>query len=261
MVKKTLKLLLSKLNQSRFVHKLKHFKYWRLVFAAFAIFILFGGYFGYSYLKQKQFTDDYNAMNSKYKEALYATGSAPKTSLAKVSAYNDAFTIFFNKYRDNPPKDFAKDMSFSGDMEAIALLSENALFYTQESEYSLAHAELESIRQVWQLLFKRNDVGMMSYYMTDFHDAMESVISLADIKDAAGVSELCPSLTEKWAAIKNMEVSFSVDKLIDFKNQVSAEEINVRNLCSAAESKNIEKLPYLAAKMKSGFISAYLRYG
>jgi hypothetical protein len=232
----------------------------KIVVALFAVISLFGGYFAYSYYQEKHFSEDYSLMNQMYKEALYSFGGKSETVLPKILAFSDEWQRFTVEYRDHAPLQYANDALFSYDLDAISLLTEEARTFSIRGDAVSAQSSLEKIHDIWQGIFMRNDVRHLGVYMIDFHNSVESALEKANNDDLSGILVLCPQLKAKWQTVMNTEVDFTGDRLIDYRNLINEESVNLNKFCESAKDDDGLTVEY-GNLMRKGFIRPYLMYG
>lgn len=223
--------------------------------------LIIGGTFFFNHKKQETFYKEYNLMNENYKTVLFATGQDKNESNTLFEKYLSSWNIFYDHYKNNPIKPYNADQEWSTSLDKINTLIIQASELIGTNELHEAHLQLEEVRQEWQNIFKRNDVSMIGFYMTEFHDVMEKAVDGSENPNFYELNDICTELNEKWAQVESVNLELSGDKINDYNNKKETESNNLKKFCDAVSTKDDSKLVELSGKLKKDFISIYLIYG
>jgi hypothetical protein len=195
------------------------------------------------------FLEDFNSINSPYKETLFATGQGKRNeSIEYYENLTGAFTAFQQKYRDYRPPEIKSDEQFSGDMENVSLIISSVKDEIYTGNLTEAHSKLEEVRPIFQKILIRNNLLPLSVALVDFHDAMELVLDAANNKDASKVLEAYPMADEK---LKSVEA-------ISSDPGIKAIRENLDAVMVLAKENNVAELPAKASDLKASYVKVYL---
>lgn len=216
------------------------------------IVLLVAGSYASDFFTRKRFVEDFNAMNSSYKQALFYTGQRNREQAVTnydqlVVAYGD----YQAKYTSYRPYAIKGDAQFAGDLAQVAQTITSTKTNVHTGDLTLAHTQLETIRPVFQDIFKRNGFSMLSITLVDFHDAMELILEPANAKDPQQVIAIYPQVSEKLHAVE-IEANDA---------EIQAIRINLDALLSLAQSGAADALPAKSGELKSSFVKVYLVRG
>jgi hypothetical protein len=176
-----------------------------------------------------------------------------------MTKYRSSWEDFYSDFKDNPIKPYNKDVQWSdrlGNMNQIIINSEDLI---DQNKLKEAHTELEKIRQKWQDTFLINNVTMLGFYMTEYHDIMEKAIEQSNNNDFETLKVTCESMHASWGNVVGTEVNFK--DMDDFNVKVKAVTDNLNNFCTSVEQKDENGLKEYSSKLKPTFIAIYLKYG
>jgi hypothetical protein len=214
--------------------------------------IALGGSYASIFFTRKLFLEDFNAMNEHYKQALFLSGKGDREgAVSNLDELEPVFEAFSRKYTNYRPYALKGDGELSRDFASVGQILTVADPLVRSGDLHEAHLALEKVRPVFQNMFKRNGFSMLSVALVDFHDAMETILGAATAKDVAGVASIYPSVSDKLKAIE------AEDNDAEIQNIRQALEA----LLSAAQSGDSESLPGKGDKLKSNFITVYLKRG
>lgn len=217
-----------------------------------SLVILGVGSFASMTITRKIFLEDFNRMNSFYKQTLFLTGQSKRDD-AKLQYDNlfDAYTEFQNKYQFYRPYVIRNDNKFSEDLANVKSVITSVKDGVYVGDLPQTHKQLEVIRPIFQDMFKRNGFSLLSMALVDFHDIMEKLITAADTKDAKQLLEVYPEANSALQIIEKEDASGDI--------QVIRKKLDdLRNL---AKSGQVEYLSAKAAELKASFIKVYLQKG
>jgi hypothetical protein len=223
-----------------------------LVSALLVIVLLILGSYASDFFTRKRFVEDFNAMNTSYKQALFYTGQHDR--LQAVANYDQlvvAYGDYQAKYSSYHPYVIKGDAQFAGDLAQVAqtIVGTNTNVHT--GDLALARKQLETIRPVFQDIFKRNDFSMLAITLVDFHDAMELILDPANAKDPQQVIAIYPQVSEKLHAVE-VEANDA---------EIQAIRANLDALLSLAQRGAVDSLPAKGGALKSSFVKVYLVRG
>jgi len=227
----------------------------RMTLALFIVILgalLIGGGYASNFFSKKIFLEEYNAMNTYYKQALFYSGNNDRTQAVQnydqlVAAYGD----FQMKYTAYHPYVIKGDAQFNADLTHIATIITDAAPLIRTGDLHEAHLTLEGVRPAFQDIFKRNDFSMFAIALVDFHDAMESILDAANAKDAQQIISLYPQVSDRLKAVE----SESNDA------EIQAIRKNLDGVLQLAQAGQGEELVKKAADLKSSFVKVYLTRG
>lgn len=232
------------------------------IIAVIVIVILIGaGIFFSGRFKTEDFGRKFNLMNDAYKIVLFATGQNDTSSQQFMDNYTAALTDFSDAYYTNPISPYSNDLDWTKTLDSIKSIVDKASVLISDNKLHEAHLELEKVRQEWQVAFERNHVTMLGFYLTEFHDLMESALSQADSKDYDALKVTCEKMKVSWQSVKDTTVDFTGDALADYNAKVTKEDLTLQSFCSAVDLKDDARLKTSASELKPGFIALYLKYG
>lgn len=223
-----------------------------LASALLVVTLLVAGSYTSDFLTRKRFVEDFNAMNTPYKQALFYTGQNDRAQAAAnydqlVAAYAD----FQAKYTSYHPYAIKGDAQFNHDLADVAQTITGTGTKVHTGDLALAHKQLETVRPAFQEIFKRNGFSMLSISLVDFHDAMELIIDPANVKDGQQVVAIYPQVSEKLRAVE-AEANDA---------EIQAIRASLDELLRLARSGATDALPAQAGKLKSSFVKVYLVRG
>jgi len=223
-----------------------------LASALLVIGLLVGGSYASDFFTRKRFIEDFNAMNTSYKQALFYTGQNDRVqAIANYDHLVVAYAGFQAKYISYHPYAIKGDAQFAGDLADVAQTIVSTSTNVHTGDLTLAHKQLETIRPVFQDIFKRNDFSMLSITLVDFHDAMELILDPANAKNPQQVIAIYPQVSEKLHAVE-AEVNDA---------EIQAIRANLDGLLSLAQHDAADGLPAKAGELKSSFVKVYLVRG
>ena len=237
-------------------HNTKLMVYGILMIALIALVI--GGIFVYNQKTKEAFGQSYNTMNVNYKNVLFASGQEKSETAALMIAYRTSFNMFYTTYGEDPISPYAKDAEWKHSLDNISVIITRADALIAQNNSKDAHLELEQVRKIWQETFKRNNVTMLGFYLTEFHDIMEKAIEESDKKDFEKLDTICTDMNNAWTEVMNTQTESSANK--DYIDKINAETKNIDTFCDAVKNRQ-DTVKELSANLKSGFIPFYLKYG
>jgi len=203
-------------------------------------------------ITRKKFLEDFNHMNGFYKQTLYLTGQSKREEAIQqydllVSSYNE----FSHKYSSFRPLVIRYDSRFLHDMTTVQNTIDSIKDDVHSGDLVQTHTTLETIRPIFQEMFKRNGFSMISMTLVDFHDSMEQLITAADAKDP---KKLLSVYLQADAALLLIEKEDSSEDIQRIRN-------NLNQLKSLAETGQNDLLSAQAVELKTNFIKVYLMKG
>ena len=213
--------------------------------------VLAGGYAS-DFFTRKRFVEDFNAMNTPYKQALFYTGQNNRAqAVANYDQLVQAYAGFQAKYTSFHPYAIKGDAQFDRDLAGVAQTIAGTDANVHSGDLALAHKQLETVRPAFQAIFKRNGFSMLSISLVDFHDAMELILDPANASDAQQVIAIYPQVSEKLRAVE-AEANDA---------EIQAIRANLDELLRLAQSDAPDALPAQAGTLKSSFVKVYLVRG
>ena len=210
------------------------------------------GAYASMFFTKKIFLEDFNVMNTNYKETLFETGQAHRSqSQENYDKLVVSFGTFENKYGVYRPYVLHGDAVFSDDLKTIEGIIAGVQKDVKDGDLKAAHLELEKVRPITQNMLKRNGFSMLSISLVDFHDSMEKVLDKADKKDAEGVVVAYVEANDKLNAIETEA----------HDDEIKAIRKNLEDILRLAKSNDADSLPTKAAELKSSFVRVYLKRG
>jgi hypothetical protein len=204
------------------------------------------------YITRKQFLENYNAMNSNYKQALFQTGQKNREEAGKYyTQLQVTYADFSSKYATYRPYVLWSDAQFSADLAKMDSIIKDAAPLVQDGDLTQAHVQLEQVRPIFQEMFKRNDFSLLAMNLVDFHDVMEKLIDDSAKKDSAAVIE---HYVEADRLLKSVETDLN-----DADVQGIRESLDT--LLKMAQDGKVDNLAAQAAALKSSFLKVYLIRG
>lgn len=217
----------------------------------FILIATLGGYYS-NFFTKKFFLEDYNKMNNYYKQTLFYTGQDKRVgALDNYNKLVSEYAIFSSKYQKYHPYVLTADKQFNNDLSKVSNVILSLKDKVNTGDLKVAHTDFEQIRPIFQDILKRNGFSMLAVSLVDFHDAMEIIITKADAKDAQGVIEVYPGISDKLKAVEES----ANDSEIQTIRQNLDEVLNLAN-----EGKT-DLLPAKATELKSSFVKVYLKRG
>ena len=219
-----------------------------------ALFIVFSAVGSLASIKitQNKFLEDFNQMNSFYKQTLFLTGQG-KREEAKLNydQWVAEFKNFSQKYSAYRPFVLKNDVQFTSDLDKVGAIMSDVKNGVYEGDLPSTHIKLEAVRPIFQEMFKRNGFTMLAISLTDFHDSMEKLIAAADAKNSADIISTYP---ESSGILTQVEAELN-------DAGIKAIRQNLEDLLSLAKYNKIEDLSKKAAELKSSFVKVYLVKG
>jgi hypothetical protein len=195
------------------------------------------------------FLNDFNQVNDPYKKTLFATGQGQRNeSIKYYENLTDSLMAFQEKYKDYRPKEIKSDTQFSGDMSNVSAIISGVKEEIYTGNLTEAHKTLEGVRPVFQGILTRNNLLPLSVALVDFHDAMETVLSAANSRDASGVMEAYPKADEKLKAVQS----------INNESGIKVIRANLDAVMNLAKENKTGELPAKAADLKASYVIVYL---
>jgi len=204
------------------------------------------------YITRKQFLENYNAMNSNYKQALFQTGQKNREEAIKYyTQLQSTYADFSSMYATYRPYAFWNDYQFSADLAGVDSIIKDAAPLVKDGDLTKAHVQLEQVRPIFQEMFKRNGFSLLAMNLVDFHDVMEKLIDDSAKKDSAAVIE---HYAEADRLLKAVET-----ELNDTDVQSIRQSLDI--LLKTAQDGKVDDLAVQAAALKSSFLKVYLIRG
>jgi len=204
------------------------------------------------YITRKQFLENYNAMNSNYKQALFQTGQKNREEAIKYyTQLQSTYADFSSMYATYRPYAFWNDDQFSADLAGVDSIIKDAAPLVKDGDLTKAHVQLEQVRPIFQEMFKRNGFSLLAMNLVDFHDVMEKLIDDSAKKDSAAVIE---HYAEADRLLKAVET-----ELNDTDVQSIRQSLDI--LLKTAQDGKVDDLAVQAAALKSSFLKVYLIRG
>ncbi|MFA6073631.1 MAG: hypothetical protein WC758_05950 [Candidatus Woesearchaeota archaeon] len=225
------------------------------------ILIIISSIIIYNKKTSELFDQKYNKMNANYKEVLFSSGQEGNNTTELMNEYEESFLIFYKSYATKPIVPYSKDLKWKQSLDSMNSSIYEAKLLIESNKFIDAHYELENIRKEWQVVFQRNNVTMLGFYLTEYHDVMEIAIDEADAEKYDELEITCDKLLMLWQNVDSIKVQFSSDDLLDFEEKKKANSINLQELCSATKNLDIIVIKDKASNLKRLFVSLYLKYG
>jgi len=217
-----------------------------------AIAIITFGAFGSVVVTRKRFLEDFNRMNSYYKQALFLTGQSKREEASKqYDLLTTEYMRFSAKYTAYRPYAIKNDSKFGTDLINVGKIIASTKDGVYSGDLPSTHKELEAIRPIFQEMFKRNGFSMLAMALVDFHDKMEEIIAAADAKNNELVISIYPKVNESLVAIEKEDAS----------SEIQIIRKNLDSLKQLAEEGKSDELGAKAAELKASFIKVYLVKG
>ena len=205
-----------------------------------------------AYITRKQFLENYNAMNSNYKQALFQTGL--KNREESIKYYNQlqiTYAEFSSKYATYRPYALSGDNQFSSDLATVNKIISESAPLVQTGDLAQAHVQLEQVRPIFQEMFKRNGFSLLAMNLVDFHDVMEKLIDDGAKKDAAASIE---HYAEADRLLKSVEAELN-------DTDVQGIRQSLDTLLKLAQAGKVDELSAQADALKKSFLKVYLVRG
>ncbi len=219
---------------------------------ALFIALLVGGGFISNTITKKKFLEEYGKMNGFYKQTLFLTGQNKRSeAIANYESWKAEFAKFNSKYSTYKPFVLRNDRQLNNDLSKVSDIITEAKMDVYSGDLPATHKKLEEVRPLFQAMLKRNGFSMFALLLTDFHDAMEKNIEVADAKNSEGV-------------IKTYEESNKLLMQIEQESQtadIKAIRRNLDELLKLAQEDKNEELAKKAAELKSSYVKVYLQKG
>jgi hypothetical protein len=204
------------------------------------------------YITRKQFLENYNAMNSNYKQALFQTGLKNREEAIKYyTQLQSTYADFSSMYASYRPYAFWNDAQFSADLARVDGIIKDAAPLVKDGDLATAHVQLEQVRPIFQEMFKRNGFSLLAMNLVDFHDVMEKLIDDSAKKDSAAVIE---HYAEADRLLKAVEAELN-------DTDVQGIRQSLDTLLKTAQDGKVDDLAAQAAALKSSFLKVYLIRG
>ena len=214
--------------------------------------VMAGGSYASHFFTRKMFVEDFNAMNDHYKQTLFLTGKNEREkALVKYDLLIPAFAQFQKKYTAYQPNILKGDVQLNPDLNLVARMLAQVDALVRTGDLHQAHLDLEKVRPVFQSLFKRNGLSMLSVALVDFHDDMESLLEAANEKNTVKLVKLYPQVSEKLKAVE-AEAN---------DGEIAAIRKNLDELLELANTGRADQLSAKGEVLKSSFIKVYLKRG
>jgi len=214
--------------------------------------VLAGGSYTSMVLTRKAFMEEFNAMNHLYKQTLFLTSKHEREkAIANYDQLLPAYKAFQDKYTRYRPMALVGDQQLTPDLSSVSLMLTNVNALIRTGDLHQAHLVLEYVRPVFQEIFKRNGISLLSVSLVDFHDAMELVIGAANEQDAQKVIALYPQVSDKLKAVEEQAND----------PEIQAIRKNLDEVLAKANSAAHDQLPSVAEALKGSFIKVYLKRG
>ncbi len=214
--------------------------------------VLVAASFASAYITRKQFLENYNAMNSNYKQALFQTGL--KNRDESIKNYNQlqiTYAEFSSKYATYRPYALSSDTQFSADLATVNKIIGESAPLVQTGDLAQAHVQLEQVRPIFQEMFKRNGFSLLAMNLVDFHDVMEKLIDDGAKKDAAASIE---HYAEADRLLKSVEAELNDADVQGIRQSLDA-------LLKSAQDGKVDDLSAQADALKKSFLKVYLIRG
>jgi len=205
-----------------------------------------------TYITRKQFLENYNAMNSNYKQALFQTGQKNREEAVKYYAQLQVTYAEFSKmYGTYRPYALWNDKQFSADLTKVDSIIKDAESLVKDGDLPKAHVQLEQVRPIFQEMFKRNGFSLLAMNLVDFHDVMEKLIDDSAKKDSAAVIE---HYTEADRLLKAVEADLNDADVQGIRQSLDT-------LLKMAQDGKAGDLAAQADALKKSFLKVYLIHG
>ncbi|MEI7845852.1 MAG: DUF2892 domain-containing protein [Chloroflexota bacterium] len=216
------------------------------------ILVLVAASLASTYITRKQFLENYNAMNSNYKQALFQTGLKNRDeSIKYYSQLQTTYAEFSSKYASYRPYALSGDTQFSADLATVNKIISESGPLVQTGDLAQAHVQLEQVRPIFQEMFKRNGFSLLAMNLVDFHDVMEKLIADGAKKDAAATME---HYAEADRLLKSVEAELNDADVQGIRQSLDA-------LLKLAQDGKVDDLTAQADALKKSFLKVYLIRG
>jgi hypothetical protein len=216
------------------------------------ILVLVAASLASTYITRKQFLENYNAMNSNYKQALFQTGLKNRDeSIKYYSQLQTTYVEFSSKYASYRPYALSGDTQFSADLATVSKIIAESAPLVQTGDLAQAHVQLEQVRPIFQEMFKRNGFSLLAMNLVDFHDVMEKLIDDGAKKDAAASLE---HYAEADRLLKSVEAELNDADVQGIRQSLDA-------LLKLAQDGKVDDLAAQADALKKSFLKVYLIRG
>ena len=205
-----------------------------------------------AYITRKQFLENYNAMNSNYKQALFQTGQKNRDeSIKYYTQLQTSYAEFSGQYATYRPYALWSDTQLSVDLATVQSIIAESAPLVQTGDLAKAHIQLEQVRPIFQEMFKRNGFSLLAMNLVDFHDVMEKLIDDSAKKDSAATIE---HYAEADRLLKAVEAELN-------DADVQAIRHSLDTLLKLAEAGKVDDLAAQADALKKSFLKVYLIRG
>ena len=216
------------------------------------VLALIAASFTSAYITRKQFLENYNAMNSNYKQALFQTGLKNRDESIKFyTQLQTTYSEFSSKYASYRPYALSGDAQFSPDLLTVNTIIAESAPLVQTGDLTQAHVQLEQVRPIFQEMFKRNGFSLLAMNLVDFHDVMEKLIDDGAKKDAAATVE---HYAEADRLLKSVEAELNDADVQGIRKGLDA-------LLKLAQDGKADDLAAQADVLKKSFLKVYLIRG
>jgi hypothetical protein len=227
-------------------------KWPKVVMTALIVVVLAGGTYGSLFFTRKFFLEDFNRMNNFYKQTLFLTGQNQREgALTNYDLLVSELAIFSSKYSSYKPYVIKSDKAFDSDFAKVSQLVLSLGNEVKTGDLPAVHKRFEEVRPIFQTMLKRNGFTMLAVALTDFHDAMEEVLTPADEKNPAGVLSAYPNADTK---LKEVEAAANDEEIQTIRK-------NLELIKTMAEQGKTDELPAQSGILKSSFVKVYLKRG
>lgn len=204
------------------------------------------------FITRKKFLENFNAMNGYYKQTLFLTGQLKREEArTQYDLWAAAYEKFASQYSSYRPYELRGDAQFSTDLLKVQELLRASKEGVYTGDLAETHKNLETVRPIFQELFKRNGFSLEAMALVDFHDLMETLIEASDAKDATRVLQAYSPASD---ALKRVEAE-------DSSGDIRAIRTALEVLHTHATQGTVDQLSNDAAQLKKAFITVYLLKG
>jgi len=211
-------------------------------------------------------TEAINQAYAPYRAALFRTNSkAQVESEQAVAQARQAWQSVRERFAAKPPAPYDSDPGFSGSLNAVARVYEQAAGEIGQGKLTQAHETLEQARDIMAELRRRNGVIVFSDHMNAYHSEMEHVLE----QGAAMTSSPQAMLTlvkrvgvlEYLAKRLRSEAPKALQDEAEFSAALQALEASVYMLHRAAMNQNADAAREALARLKGPYSRMFLKFG
>ncbi|MBP6889499.1 MAG: DUF2892 domain-containing protein [Candidatus Moranbacteria bacterium] len=225
----------------------------RSLFLCIYTLILLGiGSYGSIFFTKKIFGEDFQMMNTDYKQTLFETGQ--EKQLESKENYEKlviSYALFEKKYRSYRPYSLRGDALFDTDLKRVEEIILSVKKKVDNGDLREAHLELETIRPITQDILKRNNFSLLAIALVDFHDSMEKILDKANIQDAPGVIMAYDEASLKLSLVEQEAADVEIQTI----------RKNLDDLLRLAKDGRLDQLEEKAGELKKSFVRVYLARG